>query len=229
MKPKKSPNRDPQASLFQVELAKLVDLRHPLVQLAEKIDWERFEAELECHFCATDGAPAKPTRLMVGLHYLKRAYNLSDEQTVKRWVENPYWQHFCGRKHFEHSFPIHSSLMTRRRWRKRSSAIEPVIGHMKNDGRLGRNYLLGKDGDRVNVVLSAAGHNLRLILARLAEISRGTLFLFACLAAFFRRIASAVTIQPRLAGRDRATRGFSRPTTIRSGYSTIASPPVRAQ
>ena len=33
---------------------------------------------------------------MVGLHYLKHSYDLSDEETVERWVENPYWQHFCG-------------------------------------------------------------------------------------------------------------------------------------
>ncbi|MCL2000890.1 MAG: IS5 family transposase, partial [Planctomycetes bacterium] len=87
-----------------------------------------------------------------------------------------------------------------RRWRKRRSAIEPVIGHMKNDGRLGRNYLLGKEGDRVNVVLSAVGYNLRLILARLAKIPGGIFFLFACLVVFFRRISAAATLQPARTG-----------------------------
>ena len=43
-------------------------------------------------------------------------------------------------------------------------AIEPMIGHMKADGRLGRNYLLGAAGDAINALLVAAGHNLRLIL-----------------------------------------------------------------
>jgi IS5 family transposase len=80
------------------------------------IDWEWFEAELACNFSETDGAPAKPTRLMVGLHYLKHTFNLSDERTVAQWVENPYWQLFCGMKHFEHEAPIDPSLMTR--WRK---------------------------------------------------------------------------------------------------------------
>src|SRR5277367_2847998 len=47
---------------------------------------------------------------------------------------------------------------------RRRSAIEPVIGHMKSDGHLGRNYLKGRHGDQVNAVLSAIGHNLRLIL-----------------------------------------------------------------
>jgi IS5 family transposase len=50
---------------------------------------------------------------------------------------------------------------------RRRSAIEPMIGHAKTDGRLGRNYLLGHDGDRINALLAAAGHNLRLILNKL--------------------------------------------------------------
>ena len=47
---------------------------------------------------------------------------------------------------------------------RRRSAIEPMIGHMKEDGRLGRNHLLGIAGDAMNALLVAAGHNLRLIL-----------------------------------------------------------------
>jgi IS5 family transposase len=47
---------------------------------------------------------------------------------------------------------------------KRRSAVEPVIGHMKTDGHLGRNFLKGRLGDQVNAVLSAVGYNFRLIL-----------------------------------------------------------------
>jgi transposase, IS5 family len=53
---------------------------------------------------------------------------------------------------------------TIRRELRRRSAIEPMIGHMKQDGRLGRNHLLGAAGDAMNALLVAAGHNLRLIL-----------------------------------------------------------------
>jgi len=56
---------------------------------------------------------------------------------------------------------------TIRRELRRRSAIEPEIGHMKNDGHLGRCYLKGQVGDAINVLLVAAGHNLRKILARL--------------------------------------------------------------
>jgi IS5 family transposase len=55
---------------------------------------------------------------------------------------------------------------------RRRSAIEPVIGHMKTDGHLGRCYLKGRDGNAANVVLSAVGHNLRLVLAWLRMLLR---------------------------------------------------------
>jgi len=51
-----------------------------------------------------------------------------------------------------------------KRWLKRRAVIEPVIGHAKNDGLMGRNYLAGRKGDRINVTLAAAGYNLRQIL-----------------------------------------------------------------
>jgi transposase, IS5 family len=58
---------------------------------------------------------------------------------------------------------------------RRRSAIEAVIGHMKTDGHLGRCHLKGRDGDAANVVLSAVGHNLRLVLAWLRILLRLTL------------------------------------------------------
>jgi IS5 family transposase len=52
-----------------------------------------------------------------------------------------------------------------RREIRRRAAIEPVIGHMEDDGHLGRNFLAGPVGDAINLVLAAAGHNLRLLRA----------------------------------------------------------------
>ena len=52
---------------------------------------------------------------------------------------------------------------------KRRSAIEPVIGHMKTDGKLDRNYLAGILGDKINALLCGAGHNIRIILRKLRE------------------------------------------------------------
>lgn len=53
---------------------------------------------------------------------------------------------------------------------RRRSAIEPIIGHLKTDGHLGRCYLKGRAGDAANVLLSAVGHNFRRILARMRAL-----------------------------------------------------------
>jgi len=50
---------------------------------------------------------------------------------------------------------------------KRRNAAEPVIGHMKSDGRLARNFLKGIEGDAMNALLCGAGHNMRKILKKL--------------------------------------------------------------
>jgi IS5 family transposase len=47
---------------------------------------------------------------------------------------------------------------------RRRAAVEPVIGHAKAEHRMGRNYLKGRDGDRINAVLAAAGYNFTLLL-----------------------------------------------------------------
>ena len=60
------------------------------------------------------------TRLMVGLLYLKHAFNESDESVVARWVENPYWQFFCGCTYMQHESPIDPSSLSK--WRKRVGA-----------------------------------------------------------------------------------------------------------
>jgi hypothetical protein len=55
---------------------------------------------------------------------------------------------------------------------RRRAAVEPVIGHMKAEHRMGRNYLKGRDGGRINAVLAAAGYNFRLLLRWLERLLR---------------------------------------------------------
>lgn len=117
MKPKKPPIKERQADLFRVELAKIIDTSHGLVKLGNAVDWERLENAFGATYCPDNGRPAVCTRVMVALHYLKYTHNLSDEEVVAIWVENPYWQYFSGMKWFEHKIPINPSSMTR--WRKR--------------------------------------------------------------------------------------------------------------
>lgn len=115
MRPRKK-EHDPQAELFRIELQRLVAPEHGLVRLTKQINWQAFDEKFETFF-ASEGRPAIETRMMVSLHYLKYLHDLSDDETVKQWVENPYWQYFSGRQYFEHELPIDASSMTR--WRRR--------------------------------------------------------------------------------------------------------------
>lgn len=118
MKPKPQP-RD-SFELFQAHFDRMLDPNHELVLLAHKIDWSGMDAAFVNTYSPDTGAPAKAVRLMVGLHYLKYAFNESDESVVARWVENPYWQYFCGFTHMQHECPIHPTSMTK--WRNRVGA-----------------------------------------------------------------------------------------------------------
>ena len=71
---------------------------------------------------------------------------------------------------------------------RRRSAIEPLIGHMKEEGHLGRCFLKGHAGDAANAILTAVGHNFRRILAWLREILRS----------IFRTLLAALIGQPSL-------------------------------
>ena len=103
--------------MFRQRLDELVNLKHPLAQLATHIDWSVFEREWAGHFPSSRGRPATSTRLIAGLLYLQHTFALSDEDVVWGWVENPYWQLFCGETWFQHRPPIDPSSLTR--WRKR--------------------------------------------------------------------------------------------------------------
>ncbi len=61
---------------------------------------------------------------MVGLLYLKHFHKLSDEQLVHGWLENPYWQYFCGESHFQTVWPIDPSSLPRYRQRIGESGCE---------------------------------------------------------------------------------------------------------
>jgi len=103
--------------LFQAHFDQILNHEHALVRLADAIDWPRFDAAFADSYSDEMGAPGKAVRLMVGLHYLKYAFDESDESVVDRWVENPYWQFFCGFTHMQHKAPLDPSRLSR--WRKR--------------------------------------------------------------------------------------------------------------
>jgi len=76
MKPQ-SPGQD-DLLLFQAHFDQLLNPAHPLLKLAGQIDWAAFDDAFGELYCEDNGDPAKATRLMVGLHYLKHTFDESD-------------------------------------------------------------------------------------------------------------------------------------------------------
>ena len=111
------PREERQKDLFRPALDQIIDLKHPLVVLAGKIDWGFIDGHFRsvCH--EGPGQPPLPTRLVAGLFILKHMHNLSDEALCARWIENPYYQFFCGEAVFRHELAFDRSSLTR--WRHR--------------------------------------------------------------------------------------------------------------
>ena len=106
--------------LFRARLDQIIDMEHALVQLARTIDWGFLETTFGAVYEDGAGRPPLPTRLMAGLAILKHTYNLSDEVVCELWLENPYYQYFCGEEFFQHRLPFDRSSMTH--WRNRMGA-----------------------------------------------------------------------------------------------------------
>jgi IS5 family transposase len=93
---------------------------------------------------------------------------LTGTEIERAYVDRGYRGHDADRDRVILAGQKRGLTPTIRRERRRRNAVEPVIGHMKSDGHLGRNFLLGTEGDAANVVLAAAGHNMRLLRTWLA-------------------------------------------------------------
>jgi IS5 family transposase len=109
-----------QQDLFKARLDRILNERHALVRLARLIDWRFLEERFGAVYTDGPGCPPLPTRLMAGLEILKYSYDLSDERVCEQWLENPYFQYFCGEEFFQHQLPFDRSSMTR--WRQRMGA-----------------------------------------------------------------------------------------------------------
>lgn len=120
----KNTNNSP--SLFS-NLSDMLNQSHPLYQLADKIDWGKFETAFQPLYCQDNGRPGKPIRLMCGLLILKHLRNLSDESLVEQWSENAYYQYFCGMQEFTPSSPCASSELVHFRKRIGEAGIELIF------------------------------------------------------------------------------------------------------
>ena len=124
--------------LFRSRLGQTVNMRHELVRLADELGWEWIDEELQ----SLTGVEAKRI-------YVDKGYRGHDHPHKFRAFRSGQKRGVFG--------------VIKRELRRRS-AIEAVIGHLEADGHLGRNYLKGRHGDKINALLAGAGQNFRLLL-----------------------------------------------------------------
>jgi IS5 family transposase len=137
---------------FRARLDGMVDRRHPLVELASRLPWDRIEAALAPKFAHRErpaqaerdvdlfgelptraggisnaGRPRLPIRLMASLLYLKHSFDLSDEELVTRWSENVSWQFFSGREYYEPRPPCDATQVVRFRRAIGEDGLEQLL------------------------------------------------------------------------------------------------------
>ena len=127
MKPKNPENEGHQLELGAVLLESFINMKDELIILGNVIDWEHFCKTFGKSFHESQGRPGLPTRLMVGLTYLKYLHNLSDEKVIKQFLQNPYWQYFCGFICFQREAPLEDSSLTRFRERLGEEGAEELL------------------------------------------------------------------------------------------------------
>ena len=115
MRPKKHRTTG-SGDLFRARLDQIINMKHELVQLAGKVDWDWIDGEIAPLY-SENGRPGIATRFVIGLLLLKHIYGLSDEGVCERWVHDPYFQYFTGEEFFQHAFPHERSELSH--WRKR--------------------------------------------------------------------------------------------------------------
>src|SRR5215207_7394688 len=113
---RRSMGRRDQVICFGARLDQIINMKHELVALAGKIDWDWIDGEIAPLY-SDKGRPGIETRFVIGLLLLKHIYGLSDEGVCERWVHDPYFQHFTGEEFFQHDFRHERSDLSH--WRKR--------------------------------------------------------------------------------------------------------------
>lgn len=138
---------------FRNRLDQMIDLRHPLAVLAQRMPWQRIEAALAPALAhknragkrvddvdlfgpsaqligagvSAAGRPRLSIRLMASLLYLKHAFNLSDEELVERWAENVVWQYFSGNAYYEPRPPCDATQIGRFRTAIGEAGVEELL------------------------------------------------------------------------------------------------------
>ena len=122
----KSPDSSQTSFLLMNGLCEQLNPRHSIYQLSKIIDWESLENDFT-RLYSRRGRPAKPVRLMISLLLLKQLHDLSDDQVVEGWIENPYWQLLSGEHELQWSAPVASSDLTHFRKRIGKKGAESLL------------------------------------------------------------------------------------------------------
>jgi IS5 family transposase len=115
-----------QQSVFAPSLELMLNPNHELVLLAKKLDWDDLERRFAGLY-ASSGRPSIPVRVVVSLILLQRMKNLSDEEVVKQWVQNPYWQFFSGMTTFQWTLPCDPTELGKFRKRIGPDGAEQIL------------------------------------------------------------------------------------------------------
>ncbi len=175
MRPRK-PEKSATDDLFRSRLDQIIDIRHELVRLkARRTDptssaaRSRSRPPIAVRRAASSwSTPRRSTATpepVLGLDP-KDGHSLGTvlRETEPLTAPKPFQVYRSGQKRGVHGV-IKKEL-------RRRSAVEAVIGHLKTDGHMDRNYLKGRDRDHANAVLTATGHNLRLVVKWLRTLLR---------------------------------------------------------
>jgi len=125
MRPRRPPAQEPDG-LFKTALERFIDMGHPLVRLADRIDWEGLEEQVAGSF-AEAGRPGNEARFMLGMLMLKAMYDLSDEKLWERWPCDPYFQYFTGELYFQHRVPHQRSGLSHWRGRLGEGVLDELL------------------------------------------------------------------------------------------------------
>jgi IS5 family transposase len=137
---------------FRSRLDAMIGLRHPLAVLATRMPWAAIEVRLAPLFerhsrdgrlseavdlfgvssqelagVSAAGRPRLPVRLMVGLLYLKHAYNESDDSVCERWAQDVYFQFFCGEEYSQPRLPCDPTNLVRFRQALGEAGVEELL------------------------------------------------------------------------------------------------------
>ena len=139
---------------FRSRLDQMIDPRHPLTVLAQRLPWEQIQARMTPKFAhqsrplqhveeppdlqgtmvsvsggkiSNAGRPRLSMRLMVALTLLKNSFDLSDEELVQRFAENVYWQYFAGYDYFEPRTPCDATQIGRFRTALGEAGLEELL------------------------------------------------------------------------------------------------------